>query len=163
MSVLIDVIIIAVFLFPVFKYWHKGLMQAILGVGKFIAAVIAAVILGRPIALLVNNVFSLGWMSAVLTYIAVFLIALLVFSILCLSLKSIKIPIISTLDKILGLCLGILIGVLSAATVATVAHSFFEFISTVSGNQDVMNCYYGSRVFKFVNEIGIFGFIRSLA
>ena len=40
MSVLIDVIIVLVFLFPIFKYWHKGLIQAILGVGKFIAAVI---------------------------------------------------------------------------------------------------------------------------
>ena len=162
MSVLIDVIIIAVFLFPVFKYWHKGLMQAILGVGKFFAAIIAAVILGRPIALLVNNIFSLEWMSAILAYIAVFLIALLVFSILCHSLKSIKIPILSTLDKILGLCLGIVIGVLSAATVATVGHSVFDFISTVSGNQDVMSCYHSSHVFKFVNEIGIFGFIRDL-
>ena len=162
MSVLIDVIVIAVFLFPVLKYWHKGLIQAILGVGKFIAAIISAIMLGRPIALLVNNIFELGWMSSILAYVAVFLVSLLVFSILCLSLKSIKIPIKSTVDKVLGLCLGILIGVLSATTVATVTHSVLEFISTVNGNYDVMNCYYDSYIFKFVNEIGIFGFIRSL-
>ena len=234
MSVLIDILILAVFLFPVIKYWSKGLIQAILGFGKFIGAVIFAIMLGRPIAMLINDAFVSEWISdsvynkisvyivdgeslstffnripegfrkiaelcgveitelietygseqasselihdmaktitsplsgavsAIFAYSAVFLVALLVLSILCVSLKNIKIPIISTVDKVLGLCLGLVLGLLSAAMVATVGHSILEFVSALSGNYDVMNCYYNSYVFKFVNEIRIFNFIRSL-
>ena len=162
MSVFIDVIIVLVFLFPIFKYWHKGLIQAILGVGKFIAAVISAIILGRPVAMMINEALALEWISAIFAYSSVFLIAFLVLSILCISLKKIKIPIISGIDKFFGFCLGLGLGILSASMVATVGHSILEFVSAISVNNDVMNYYYDSSVFKFVNEIRIFSFIRSL-
>ena len=234
MSVLIDILVLAAFLFPVLKYWNKGLIQAVLGFGKFIAAVILAIILGRPIAMLINDGVILKWLSdgvnnkisiyivdgeslsaffnripvgfiniarlcgveiselvkiygskeasneliydmartiasplagaisAIFAYSAVFLIALVVLSILRISLKNIKIPIVSTVDKLLGIGLGLVLGMLSASMVATVGHSILEFACAVSGNYSLMNCYYNSFVFKFVNEIRIFSFIRSL-
>lgn len=234
MTIFFDVLIVAVFLFATIKYWHKGLIQAVLGFGKFIAAVIAAAVLGRPIALWINDTFMSKWISdgvyskistyiidgqslseffngipegfrkivelcggemaalfekygseeasseliydmattisaplanaasAIIAYGLIFLVSLLVFSLVCLMFKKIEIPIISKIDKLLGLCLGLILGILGAAIIATVGHTILEFISATSGNLEIIDWYNNSYVFKFVNELKIFSFIRSL-
>ena len=234
MSIFFDILIVAFFLFPTLKYWRKGLIQAVLGFGKFIAAVVAAVLLGRPVALWMNETFVSKWISdgvyskistyivdgqslseffggipegfkkivelcggevsalfemygseqasneliydmaqtiaaplsnvasAIMAYGVVFLVVLLILSIVCLMIKQIEIPIISTVDKLLGLVLGLVLGIMGAAMIATVAHSVLEFVTAISGNYDIMNAYDNSFVFKFVNEIKIFSFVRGL-
>ena len=234
MTIFFDVLIVAVFLFATIKYWRKGLIQAVLGFGNFIAAVIAAAVLGRPIALWINDTFMSKWISdgvyskistyiidgqslseffngipegfrkivelcggemaalfekygseeasseliydmaktisaplanaasAIIAYGLIFLVSLLVFSLVCLMFKKIEIPIISKIDKLLGLCLGLILGILGAAIIATVGHTILEFISATSGNLEIIDWYNNSYVFKFVNELKIFSFIRSL-
>ncbi len=234
MTIFFDVLIVAVFLFSTIKYWRKGLIQAVLGFGKFIAAIIAAAALGRPVALWINDTFLSKWISdgvyskistyivdgqslseffngipegfrkivelcggematlierygseqasndliydmaqtistplanaasAIMAYGLIFLVSLLIFSLVCLMFKKIEIPIVSTIDKILGLCLGLILGILGAAIIATVGHTVLEFISATSGNLEIIDWYNNSYVFKFVNELKIFSFIRGL-
>lgn len=100
--------------------------------------------------------------SAIIAYVLIFVITLIVISIIALLLKTIKIPILTGIDKLLGCCLGLLIGFFSAAMISTVIYTVLELISAVNGNAEIMNYYDGSIVFKFIHEFNIFNFIRSL-
>ena len=64
MSIFFDVLIGGVILFLMLKYCAKGLIQAVLGFGKFIAAVILAATFG----LVVGGIFALQGKS--LTFVA---------------------------------------------------------------------------------------------
>lgn len=100
--------------------------------------------------------------SAIIAYVAIFLVALIILSILATLFKKIKIPILSGIDKILGLALGLVLGILSASMLATVIFTILELVSAVNGNAEIMNYYYDSLIFEFIHKFNIFNFIREL-
>lgn len=100
--------------------------------------------------------------SAIIAYVVIFLIALIVLSILAALLKKVKVPILTRIDKILGLTLGLILGILSASMLATVIYTVLELVSAVNGNADIMNIYHDSIIFEFIHKINIFSFIRDL-
>lgn len=230
----IDFVIVAVLLFSVIKHFRLGLMHTVYSIGKFIASVLAAVILGKPIACfladgIIGNAVTgsvygklneyvggseglsdffanlpegfVGFcglfgvdieslrvqyataegseavlrdmaetiaspiaemFSAIVAYLAVFLIAFVVLSIVVMGLKKIKIPILTGIDKTLGLILGLVLGLFSASLIATAVYSGLQFLSAMNGNGNIMNVYSDSYVFKFVYDLRIFEFIRNL-
>lgn len=234
MHVLIDVILIAVLLFSTVKHWRLGLMHTVYNIGKFIASVLAAVILGRPIGCMLadgvignaieNGVYDKlvifageegslsallnsaperfqsflklfdadlavlqsrfgnaedseevlremaeviayplsGIVSAIVAYAAVFLVAYLVLSLVVMGLKKIKIPILSGIDKLLGLVLGLFLGLLSAAMVSTVLFSGIQLFAATGENAEIWRIYTDSHVFRFIYELRIFEFVRNL-
>ncbi|MBQ8407255.1 MAG: CvpA family protein [Clostridia bacterium] len=100
--------------------------------------------------------------SAIVAYVAVFLIVYIVLSIVVKCLKSIKIPILTGLDKTLGLLLGMVLGLLSASLIATAVYSFLEFLAATNSDSAILDVYNNSYVFKFIYSLRIFEFIRNL-
>lgn len=234
MSVFIDVIIIGILGFFVIKYCYTGLLCAVLGAGKFIASVAAAVMLGKPLGIFIsdnlisdpmtdlvyvrisenivsgeklseffNNIpeafvklvrlFGVDMatvqtkyataeasdgiirdmantisrpisdtVSAMIAYVTIFIITLIVITLLIKALRGIKIPVLTGIDRLLGLCLGLIIGLLGASLVSTVVYTGLEFFIAVDQNAEIMNVYNDSFVFKYIYELRIFEFIRNL-
>ena len=100
--------------------------------------------------------------SAIIAYITIFLVTFIILSILASLFKKVKIPILSGIDKLLGLALGLVLGILSASMLATVIFTVLELVSAVNGNAEIMNYYYDSTVFEFIHKFNIFNFIREL-
>ena len=100
--------------------------------------------------------------SAIVAYISVFLLAYIGTTVAVFLIKQIKIPIITSIDKYLGLGLGIIFGLLVSSLIATVIYSFAELSAAVSDNGTMMNVYNDSLIFKFIYDLRIFEFIRKL-
>ena len=100
--------------------------------------------------------------SSIIAYVLIFIAAFVIFSILIKGLSKIKIPVVTKVDKILGLILGLVLGVLSVAFISTATYSILELISAVRGEGEIMRIYSDSHVFKFIYDLRIFEFIRKL-
>ena len=170
MSWVIDIIYVLVILLLIFKYFKSGFTKAILNLAKFIASVILATVFGKLLAPWILEKFLQDKVSAqlatafsnILAYVIVYLVAYLILSLVIYLLCKIKIPILSFLDKILGVALGILIAALSLSIVSTVLFACLQFIAETKADPEIMNVYNNSYVFKFIYELRIFEFIRNL-
>jgi uncharacterized membrane protein required for colicin V production len=100
--------------------------------------------------------------SSIIAYVLIFIAAFVILSILIKGLGKIKIPVVTKVDKILGLILGLVLGVLSVAFISTATYSVLELISAVRGEGEIMRIYSDSHVFKFIYDLRIFEFIRKL-
>jgi uncharacterized membrane protein required for colicin V production len=77
-------------------------------------------------------------------------------------LSKIKIPIITKIDKLLGLCLGLIIGALSISLLTTAIYSIAEIVVFLDETSDAMRLYNDSYVFRFIYDLKLFDFIRNL-
>ena len=100
--------------------------------------------------------------SSIIAYIVIFIAAFIVLSIVIKGLSKIKIPVVTKLDKILGVVLGLVLGVLTVAFISTATYSILELVAAMKGNEEVMKIYSDSYVFKFIYDLRIFEFIRKL-
>ena len=103
-----------------------------------------------------------GIICAIIAYALVFAVAFLVLSLVVMCLKKIKIPLLTGVDKLLGLVLGLVLGVLSCSMIATLVYSGVQFLAAMNDNAEIMSLYYDSYVFRFIYELKIFEFIRTL-
>lgn len=103
-----------------------------------------------------------GTISAIIAYVAIFVVSLAILSVVVMLLAKIKLPILTGLDKTLGLLLGLVLGLMNVALISTVVYSGLEFFAAMNENSEIMNVYYDSFVFKFVYDLKIFEFIRNL-
>ncbi len=175
MNWLIDIILLAVIGFTAFRHFRFGLMFTVYNIGRFILSVLAAVIFGK----LFGRILADGFLGdrlragghsdvfadrfcAVISYLVIFIVATVILSFVVKILCKIEIPILHELNKVLGLILGLLLGLLSASMIATILYSFFEMYASFSGEEGIMSVYYDSYIFRFVYNLKIFGFIRSL-
>lgn len=101
-------------------------------------------------------------LSAIIAYVVIFVVAYIVLSIVIKGLSKIKIPIITRVDKILGVTLGLALGILGVAFISTALYSILEFISAIKNSEEIMKIYSDSYVFKFIYDLRIFEFIRKL-
>ena len=100
--------------------------------------------------------------SGILGYVLVFLVVFIALTIVIALLRNIKIPVISTLDKWLGLALGLILGLFSASMLATVFYTALEVAAALTGDVGIMDFYNDSFVFKFIYNLKFFEFVRNL-
>lgn len=91
--------------------------------------------------------------ATVIGYILLFLLSFVVLTVVIFFVRKVaKLPVIKTGDKLLGLAMGAVSGLVAVSLVAAILHA----IIFVSGD---MSAYENSAVLKFINDINIFGFI----
>ncbi len=231
---LIDIILVAIIAFLTIRHCIKGFMHSVYNVAKFILAVIAAIILGKPIGAWISNSFmrpklsnfayekisgfigggdslaeffnnipdgfvklmelfgiNIGALqeqygsaenseavlremadtvssplastvSAIIAYVAVFVVTFLVLLLVFFLLEKIDIPLLTGIDKILGLILGMVLGLLSTSLITTALYSGIELIAAMNSDSEIMSLFNDSYVFKFIYNLKIFDFIRQL-
>ena len=170
MAVVVDVILVALFLFCVIRHWRLGLACSVLSAGKFLVSILCASLLARPVAMLLGYFFDAlsadsgandilaGIIGFAVSFFAVFFLSGLIIRML----SKIKIPIITKIDKLLGLVLGLIIGALSVSLIATAVYSVAEIVTLIDGGSEAMSVYNDSYFFKFVYDLKLFDFIRNL-
>ena len=77
-------------------------------------------------------------------------------------LKRIKVPVLTSFDKWLGLGLGVLLGVFAASLLSTVLYTALEVAAALTGDGRILDFYNDSFVFKFIYDLKIFEFVRNL-
>lgn len=170
MAVLIDVVFVALFLFAVIRHFRLGLACSVLSAGKFIFSILCASLLAKPVALLLGYAFdalltddgAVGILAGILGFAVSFVAVFLLSGLIIRALSKIKIPIITRVDKLLGLCLGIVIGALSLSVLAVAVYSLAEIVSFIDSGSGAMDIYHDSYVFRFVYDLKLFDFIRNL-
>jgi uncharacterized membrane protein required for colicin V production len=100
--------------------------------------------------------------SAIIAYVAVFVVVFLILMLVFFLLEKIKLPLFTGIDKLLGLALGIVLGLLSASLISTAVYSLLEFLAAMNPDSEILNLYNESYVFKFIYNLKIFEFIRNL-
>lgn len=110
-------------------------------------------VVARPIA---------DTVSSIIACVLVFLVTYIILTVVIFSLKHIKIPIITSIDKYLGLALGAVLGFFAAALISTAVYSVSEFIAAMNSDSQIMDVYNNSLIFKFIYDLRIFEFIRKL-
>ncbi len=98
-----------------------------------------------------------GAMSAVIStvigYVLLFLLSFVVLTVVIFLVnKFVKLPLIKTGDKLLGLAVGAVSGLIAVALVASILY----LIVYLTGD---LSAYENSVIFKFVKDINVFGFI----
>ena len=151
MSVIIDIILVAILALQIFFGWRRGLTGVVLGFARIILSFVLALILGDG-----------GFLSRVLAYICVFILTFVCATIVMYLLKSIKIPVISTLDKLLGILIGFALGMITVSMIAVMLNSLLSALTWLTSDNSYIAVYDNSYVFKFVNEFNIFGFIKDI-
>ena len=170
MAIIIDCVLVALFIFSVIRHYKLGLACSVLSAGKLLFSFLAAGAFARPIASLLMLAFDESELTAqgakvlsgVLAFILVFLAVFILSGFIIRMLSKIKVPIITKLDKLLGLVLGAVIGILSVSAIATVIYSAIEMITFINNDSAALAIYYDSYVFRSVYELHIFEFIRNL-
>ena len=92
---------------------------------------------------------------------AIFIGAMILSKILITWLSKIQIPLITKVDKTLGLVLGIVLGLIATSLLATVIYTVLEVSAVVSAQPEVMASFNSSYVFRFIYNLRIFEFIRN--
>ncbi len=169
MSIALDIIIMATLVIFAARHYKLGLICSVFNAGKFLLAILIACLLSRPTAELIKPMLYgavsdslLGMLSSIIAFIAVFVIVIIASSVAIFFISKIKIPIITSFDKLLGLVLGLCLGIFAISLISTVAYSIIEFISNLKQDAEIMNIYNDSYVFRFVYDLKIFEFIRKL-
>ncbi len=100
--------------------------------------------------------------SAILGYLLVFIVVFIALTIVIACLKKIKIPVLTSFDKWLGLGLGIVLGLFGASLLSTVFYTALEVASALTGDGNIMDFYNDSFIFKLIYNLKIFEFVRNL-
>lgn len=170
MSVFFDILLVGLFLFIVIRYWRLGFVCSILSAGKLLFSLIVAAILCSPVASLLSLAFEesslsstvIGVISGILAFILLFVASFIGASFLIRLLSKVKIPLVSNVDKLIGLIVGLVIGILLVSAISTVLYSVLEIITFINPSSTALDIYYDSYVFRFVCDFSIFEFIRNL-
>ncbi len=162
MSVIFDVILLAILVLTVIRHTRLGLACSVLSAGKFIFSMIVALLLSYPVAALVLSFGVPEALSGIVAFVIVFALTFILSGFLIRLLSKIKIPIITKVDKILGFLLGLILGAVIVSIASTAIYTVIELISLVNANSDVMSIYENSYVFKFIYELNLFEFLRNL-
>ena len=170
MAIIIDAALVALFVFSIIRHYRLGLACSVLSAGKLLFSLLAAALLARPVAMLLMHLLCESSLSAqgtqvlsgVLAFILVFLTVFILSGFIIKMISKIKIPILTKLDKLLGLVLGAVIGILSVSAIATVIYSVIEIITFIDKDSTALAVFYESYVFRSVYELHIFEFIRNL-
>ena len=161
MAVFIDVLLVFILLFTVIKHARLGLACSVLSACRFFLSLILAALLYYPIATLMCGIGVPLALSGIIAFLTVFIAAMIVSRLLIKALSKLKIPVVTKVDKFLGLLLGVILGFVFTSLLSTSIYTVLELLS-VSPESNAMSAYYDSYVFKFIYELELFEFIRNL-
>ena len=165
MSIFIDIILAAVICYSLIRHLRLGLVCSILNFAKFLLSFVAALLLGGYVGGFIashfENVAGMKFFG-VGCYVAVFIGAYILQTLLIKRLSKLEIPVVTAVDKLLGALLGLILGFLSASMMSVIIFTVLDIASFISGNEGVMSVYADSYVFKFIYDFKIFDFLRSL-
>ena len=144
MSLFLDILLVAVFAFTVINNYRYGFVCSVFRIARLF------------ICLGLAYIFA----SGVIQYIAVFLVSFIAIGFLIRVLRRIRIPIITQVDKMLGIALGLLLGFFYVSVISALTYGSLELLSAVG--IDHTSLYNDSTVFKFIHGINVFDFIMQL-
>ncbi len=162
MTLVIDILLIILFLFSMFKYGRLGLACSILNAGRFFISILAGLLLCYPVGSVMYELGVSESLSGITAFLVVFIAVFILSKILIKMLSKIKIPLVTTVDKLLGTLLGAILGIIWVSLLSTALYTVLEVISAISQNTEVMNLYENSHIFRHIYDLEIFEFIRNL-
>ncbi len=158
MNVLFDLVLVALFGFMVLRGFLKGFLKTVLGFGRLILTVILTVMLGGMFSRWIGRTFIPDHamspvISAIIGYVLLFIITYVALTVVIHLVGIItKLPLIRTGDKLLGLAVGAVSGLVTVTLVASVLYLILYLTGDMSAYED-------SVIFKWVRDINVFGFI----
>lgn len=157
---LINVILLIIFAFEVFMGWKKGLTGALLGIARIIVSIIVSIAFGKVLG---ETIVGDGkFIASAVGYILAFLITYAAATVVIFIVKKIKIPVVHTIDKILGIVIGAVLGIIAVAFVSQIIMYFCNAMTTVTGDASYNEAYAGSALVGFINKLHVFDFINNL-
>ncbi len=171
MSFIIDFVIIAIIAVSVFVYARRGLVGVAIDIAGFILASLVAwyfsPMIGGYISGFMKNTVKNGdggivldiltsdALARIIAFTAVFFICMTVVKFIVKLARSIKLPIISTADKMLGAILGLLLGIAWAQVASMVVYALIEILAnSVSGFP--IEAFEGLTVTRWFFEFNLF-------
>ena len=158
MNVIFDLALLVIF--GLFAFWgyRKGLIRMVLSLGRLILAVLITVMLGSSFSSWLHRMFMTSYpalLASIIGHVLLFLLAfaLLTFAIYFLG-KLAELPLIRTGDKLLGLAVGCISGLITMALVSSVLYA----VVYITGN---MSAYDDSVIFRTVQKMNVFRLIFS--
>ncbi len=152
MSVIIDLILVAVFVFCAVFYYKKGLLASIIGFARFWIALGLALLFSKGLAgkiqpvmeskfgveeggsfvsELVGMALSSGFVARVLAFAIIFIVSFIAVKILELVLNIfVKLPVINFMNNILGLVVGIVAGFFWIQLLSVLFMTFAEYLAS---------------------------------
>lgn len=170
MSIIIDLVIVAIIVLSVILYAKRGLVGVIIDIAGFIMSALVAwyfsPMVGGYLSGLTRKIIPDGdgliaealtsdVLSRVVAFGIVFIICMLVVKFIVKLTKDIKIPIVSNVNKLLGGILGLLLGLAWAQVAALIIFALLEiFANIIPGFPS--GAFSGLRVARFFFEHNIF-------
>lgn len=157
---LINIILLVIFAFEVFMGWKKGLTGALLGIARIIVSIIVSIAFGKMLGEMI--VGEGKFIASAVGYILAFLITYAAATVVIFIVKKIKIPVIHTVDKILGIAIGVVLGIVAAAFVSKIIMYFCNAMTIVTGKTSYNDAYANSALVGFIDRLHVFDFINKL-
>lgn len=152
-SVIIDIILIAILLWKVIRGFVKGLTGILLGLASLVISFIAAILFGPVIS---------DGSAGIIMYVVVFVVSYIVCSIITHLLCKVKIPIAHAVNKLLGTILGFAVGAIMVSLIAIMLYGILFVLDKFTGDSVYMDIYNNSHIFKFIYDFNIFGFVKDM-
>jgi len=100
--------------------------------------------------------------SSIIAYVLVFAVTFVSLSIAAYFLKKIRLPLLTSVDRILGAIFGAVIGLFLSSILSVTVFSVAEFLSAINNDAGIMKIYYDSAVFRFIYDLKLFDYIKNL-
>ena len=184
MSMLLDLIIIAVIVISAVVGMYRGIFRTVIGFAGFCIAVLAGAVAAVPLSRYIQpsvepyfesdpvrsiSAFLAGFnvtarsVSTVLAFSLVFLLVILLTALLIIFSKYfLNLPVIKQVDRWLGFALGAVTGILGAWVLSIILFNCSELLVRAFDSFDA-SMFGGSVVAKWFYEHNLFGFIMNLA
>lgn len=173
MGLILDIIILAIIVINVFVYIKRGLTGVVIDIAGFVFSALVSwylsPYLGKWISLLIKKIvpddrdgflygaLTSGAVSRIIAFIALFFIMMSVVSLIVKLTKNIKIPIISSADRLLGGILGLLLGFAWAYVASVLICVLLAIISSLIPSFPT-SAFDSMRITRWFFELKLFGF-----
>ena len=183
MSMILDVIIIATLLISVWLYTKRGFIKGILGLCGFFIALTAAALTRPFLAPMIRDVFHLdGWacgasgtlhdflnvrfapdeLASVIAFFLLFVFFMLVVKLVTFLLDRLcRLPVLKQANRLLGFCLGLIIGFFYAQLLSVILFTFAELL-VMSQDLITAEAFEGSVVARWMFDHNIFRVLINL-
>ena len=147
-ATIIDLALLAVFLAQAIRGYLRGFTKIILSVVRLVLSTLAAVLLGGRVAVWLCGLTGIPTpVAAILGYLVVyFAVYAGLGGVIYLITRLTKLPVLSVADKLLGLALGVVCGVITTVFLAAVV----GLILTVANKGDIVEA---SRVLTLFDDL----------
>lgn len=146
-----DILLIALFAFLVFRGWYRGFTRSILGVARLVLTFLITATLGATVGrTFINNASDTPAstvLGVVVGYVLTFAVTYMLLTVgMFLITRLTKLPVVASIDRVLGLALGVVCGAVALVFSATMLNGVFA----IAGKQDWIE---GSYVLALVNAV----------